>query len=297
MSSLLLELSATARAVAQAVAPSVVSIGRNGRGAGIVLAPGQVLTNAHNLRDRTTQVTFADGRAVQATVAGIDVDGDLAVLTVDTAGATPLPWRDDDTNAGDVVFAAAPNGRGIRVTFGLVTTTGRPFRGPRGRRIDGSIEHSAPVARGSSGGPIVDPEGRLVGINTHRLGDGFTLALPADAELRRRADELARGESPERHRLGVAIASAAVSRRLRRAVGLPDRAGLLVRGVEPGSPAARAGIEEGDLLVGAAGTPLDSTDALFAALAAAAESLELVVLRGTDERPVTVTFAPTTRSG
>ena len=107
MSSLLLELSTTARAVAQAVAPSVVSIGRNGRGAGIVLAPGQVLTNAHNLRDRTTQVAFADGRAVQATVAGIDVDGDLAVLTVDTAGAPPLPWRDDDTNAGDVVFAAA----------------------------------------------------------------------------------------------------------------------------------------------------------------------------------------------
>jgi serine protease Do len=290
-SSLLSELSAAARAVAQAVAPSVVSIGRNGRGAGIVLGPGQVLTNAHNLRDRTTQVTFADGRAVQATVAGVDLDGDLAVLTVDTGGASALPWREDDTVPGDVVFAAAPNGRGIRVTFGLVTTTGRPFRGPRGRRIDGSIEHSAPVARGSSGGPVVDPEGRLVGINTHRLGDGFTLALPADAELRRRAEELARGESPERRRLGVAIASAAVSRRLRRAVGLPDRAGLLVRGVEPGSPAAHAGIQEGDLLVGAAGAPVDSTDALFAALAAATGSLELVVLRGAEERTVTVTFA------
>jgi serine protease Do len=290
MTSLLLELSAAARSVAATVAPSVVSIGRNGRGAGIVLAPGQVLTNAHNLRDRTTQVTFADGRATQATVAGVDLDGDLAVLTVDTGGATPIPWRADATEPGDVVFAAAPNGRGVRVTFGLVTTAGRPFRGPRGRRIEGSIEHSAPVARGSSGGPLVDPEGRLVGLNTHRLGDGFTLAMAADADLRRRVDELARGESPERRRLGVAIASAAVSRRLRLAVGLPDRAGLLVRGVEPESPAARAGIQEGDLIVAASGSAIDGTDALFAALGAATDAIELVVLRGAEERTVTVSF-------
>jgi S1-C subfamily serine protease len=292
MTSLLTELSSAARAVAARVAPSTVAIGRNGRGSGIVLAPGQVLTNAHNLRDRTTQVTFADGRAVQATVAGVDLDGDLAVLTVDTAGATPFAWRTEAVEPGDVVFAAGPNGRGVRVTLGLVTTTGRPFRGPRGRRIDGSIEHSAPVARGSSGGPLVDADGQLVGINTHRLGDGFTLALPADADLRRRVDELARGESPERRRLGVAIASAAVTRRLRRAVGLPERPGLLVRGVEAGSPAANAGIQEGDLIVRAGGTDVTDTDALFAALEGAGDSIDIVVVRGADERSVTVTFAP-----
>jgi serine protease Do len=291
MTSLLTELSSAARAVAARVAPSTVAIGRNGRGSGIVLAPGQVLTNAHNLRDRTTQVTFADGRAVQATVAGVDLDGDLAVLTVDTAGATPLEWRAEPVEAGDVVFAAGPNGRGVRVTLGLVTTTGRPFRGPRGRRIDGSIEHSAPVARGSSGGPLVDAGGHLVGINTHRLGDGFTLALPADADLRRRVDDLARGESPEQRRLGVAIASAAVTRRLRRAVGLPDRPGLLVRGVEAGSPAARAGIHEGDLLVAAAGTDVADTEALFAALERAGDTIDIGVVRGTEERTITVPLA------
>jgi serine protease Do len=290
MTSLLTELSTAAKDVAARLAPSVVSIGRNGRGAGIVFAPGQVLTNAHNLRDRTTQVTFADGRAVQATVAGVDLDGDVAVLTVDTAGAPPLEWRTDDVAAGDVVFAVAPTGRGVRVTFGLVTATGRPFRGPRGRRIDGSLEHSAPVARGSSGGPLVDTDGRLVGLNTHRLGDGFTLALPTDADLRRRVDELARGESPERRRLGVAIASAAVTRRLRRAVGLPDRPGLLVRGVEAGSPAARAGIQEGDLLVAAAGADVSDTDVLFAARDRAEDTIELVVVRGAEERTVTVRF-------
>jgi serine protease Do len=292
MTSLLDELSAAARVVAERVTPSVVAIGRNARGAGIVVAPGQIVTNAHNLRDRTTQVTFADGRTVQATIAGADLDGDLVVLTADTAAATPLGWKDDDTRSGDVVFAAAPTGRGVRVTFGLVTTVGRAFRGPRGRRIDGSIEHSAPLARGSSGGPLVDAEGRLVAINTHRLGDGFTVALPADEHLRQRIDELARGRAPERHRLGVAVASAGVTRRLRRAVGLPDRPGLLVRGVEAGSPAAQAGIAEGDLLVRAAGTDLSDTDTLFAALDAAGDTIELVVVRGVDdERTVTVSFA------
>jgi serine protease Do len=298
MTTLFEELTATTQAVAGRVGPSIVAIGRNARGTGIVLAPGQVLTNSHNLRDRTTQVTFADGRAVQATVAGVDPDHDLAVLTVDTAGAPSLEWHDGEVALGEVVFAAAPSGRGTRVTFGLVTTLGRPFRGPRGRRIDGSIEHSAPVARGSSGGPLVAADGRLVGVNTHRLRDGFTLAIPADADLRRRVDELARGESPQRRRLGVAVASPEVTRRLRRAVGLSERAGLLVRGVEDNSPAARAGIEEGDLLVKAAGTDLTSADALFAVLDAATDEIELVVLRGNDERTVTVRFAePTDDTG
>jgi S1-C subfamily serine protease len=289
---LLIELSDAARQVAARVVASVVSIGRTGRGAGIVVAPGQVLTNAHNLRDRTTQVTFADGRVVQATVTGIDLDGDLAVLGLDTGDAPPLAWSDTPAEAGDVVFGAALNGRGARVTFGLVTTTGRSFRGPRGRRIDGSIEHSAPLARGSSGGPLVDATGLVVGLNTHRLGDGFTLALPTDAELRRRVGELAKGESPERRRLGVAVASSGVTRRLRRAVGLPERPGLLVRGVEAGSPADHAGIRDGDLLVIAGGVELADTDALFAALETATDAIELTIVRGADERTVTVTFSP-----
>lgn len=288
--SLLTELSNAVRSVAATVGPSVVSIGRNARGAGVVVGAGQVLTNAHNLRDRTTQVTFADGRAVQATLAGIDVDADLAVLSVDTAAAPPITWAEVAASAGDVVFAVALGRSTPRVTMGLVTAIGRPFRGPRGRRIDASIEHAVPLARGSSGGPLVDVEGRLVGINTHRLRDGFALALPADAHLREQIDRLARGESPERRRLGVAVASADVSRRLRRAVGLPERSGLLVRGVESGSPAERAGIVEGDLLVAAGDAALDGTDALFAALDTSAATLDLTIVRGTDERVVTVRF-------
>src|SRR5690606_21202752 len=138
-----------------------------------------------------------------------------------------------------------------RVSFGIVSATERAFRGPRGRRIRGSLEHTAPLPRGSSGSPIVDADGAVVGLSTHRIGDGFYLALPADDELRERLDALAAGRTRQRVTLGVGLAPSGVARRLRRSVGLPERDGLLVRGVEPDSPADAAGLLEGDLLVAA----------------------------------------------
>ena len=95
------------------------------------------------------------------------------------------------------------------------------------------------------------------------MGDGFYLAVPADATLRERVDQLAAGQSPTHRRLGVSIAPAHVARRLRRAVGLPERDGLLVRGVEDGSPAAAAGITTGDLIVSAGGRDVGTADDLL----------------------------------
>src|SRR4029078_4852160 len=110
---------------------------------------------------------------------------------------------------GTAVFgASASHGGGTRVTFGMVSAIARAFRGPGGRRIDGSVEHTAPLARGSSGGALLDATAKLVGINTNRIGEGFYLALPADAALRSRVDALARGEAPGRPRLGVGVAPA-----------------------------------------------------------------------------------------
>src|SRR5262245_65964456 len=88
------ELSTLVRTTFEASGPSVVSIGRDGRGSGFVVAPGRVVTNAHNLRDQTTEVQFADGRTAQGTVQGSDLDGDLVVLEVDTADVTPLAWAE-----------------------------------------------------------------------------------------------------------------------------------------------------------------------------------------------------------
>jgi serine protease Do len=292
--SVLEELEQAVRQVADQVGPSVVGIGRGrGRGSGVVLADGLVATNAHNLRGEETTVVFAGDRSAVGRVAGVDVDADLAVIAVDTGGAPAVTWATDGAaRVGAPVFALANPGGQLRVTFGLVSGVGRAFRGPRGRRIAGSIEHTAPLPRGASGGPVVDSAGRVLGIDTNRLGDGFYLALPADAELRQRLDALGRGETPARPRLGVGIAPARVARQLRRAVGLPERDGLLVRVVEDGGPADRAGLRTGDLLVEAGGRPVTDTDQLYEVLDQVGEdqSLTLRVVRGTDELTVTVSF-------
>jgi serine protease Do len=287
------ELQAAVTAAAERVGPSVVGLGRGwGRGSGVVVAEGRVLTNAHVLRGDEVAVTRSDGQVVHGRVAGTDADLDVAVIEVDTGAVPAVTWdpaRLDSVAAGLPVFALAdPGGRGLRTTLGLVTATGRSFRGPRGRRIGGSVEHSAPLPRGSSGGPLVDAEGRLLGINTVRLEGGLILALPADEALRRRVDALAKGEAPARPRLGVALAPPRAARRLRAAVGLPERDGLLVRDVENGSPAAAAGLQRGDLLVGAGGRPVSGFDDLFDALETTEGPLTLTVVRGTDERDVSV---------
>lgn len=296
-SSLIDELSTTARSVLDKLGDSVVGIGQDSRGSGVVIADGKVLTNAHNLRDRTTQVTFADGRAVQGAVAGADEDGDLVVLDVDTAGAAQATWAERTPEPGDVVFALSRGGRRPRISFGMVSSVDVAFHGPRGRQVHGGVEHTAPLVRGSSGGPITDADGRVTGLNTHRTGRGFYVARPVDAALRSTIDDLAAGKSVVRPRLGVALAPPDVAAKLRASVGLPERVGLLVRGVEPGGPADRAGIAEGDLLVAAGDTVLDSIDALHDALAAAGDTLSLTVVRGNEERIVVLDFSTTETAG
>lgn len=276
--------------IAERVGPSVVGIGNRWRGgSGVVVGENRVLTNAHNLRGDEVGVTFADGRTADATILGVDADGDVAVLEVATEGSAALEiGATSAPRIGTPVVALGnPNGNGARVTIGFVSSVGSSFRGPRGRRVSGAVEHTAALAPGSSGGPIVDLEGRLLGINTNRLGGGFYQAIVADESLRDRVAALGRGESPTRRRLGVGLAPAHVARRLRRAVGLPERDGLLVREVEEGSPAAAAGIAEGDLIVEAGGRAISNPDDLFDALGTSGE-LAVTLVRGADELTVTV---------
>lgn len=286
------ELSELVRTVVASAGPAVVSIGRKGRGSGFVVAPGKVVTNAHNLRDRTTQVTFADGRTAQASVTGSDVDGDIVVLDVETGDAEPLAWADQQVAAGDVIVTVSAGRLQQRATWGQVSAADRGFRGPRGRRIAGAMEHTAPAAPGSSGAPVLDRHSKVVGLNTHRIDHGFYLARVADRELRERIVAMSEGQRFEPVQFGVAIAPEHVAARLRRAVGLPQQDGLLVRGVADGSPASGAGIREGDLLVRAGGRDLVTLDDLFAVLTdvAPGDELSLGVIRGTEETSVTAVF-------
>jgi serine protease Do len=291
------ELAEVTARVADQVAGSVVRIGRDGgRGAGTVIAQDRVLTSAHNLRGQDVTVTFADGRSEVGRVKGVDPDEDLAVIEVATGGNVPIDWSAAAVPAGlgSALFVVAPTPRaaGRRATFGAVSALPVAFRGPRGRLIDDGFEHTAPVGRGSSGGPVVDSQGRMVGINTHRPGDGFYIARPVTAALKEKVDGLAHGQVPSRHRLGVALTPPHVARRLRASVGLPAREGVLIREVSEGSPAAAAGLQRGDLITAAQGGDVESIDALLRVLDRLGDEavLALTVLRGSEELTVDVRF-------
>jgi serine protease Do len=257
------ELSAAVAKVAGLAGPGVVGIGgRWRRGSGVIVAENRVLTNAHNVHGDEATCVFADGRRARGRLLGEDMDGDLAVLEVDTAGAAALPWANAKSAPaiGSIVFAVASAAAGgIRTTVGMITGVERSFRGPGGRLIGGSIEHTAPLASGSSGSPVLDGDGRLLGINTQRIGEGFYLALPADESLRARIDALGRGESAVRPRLGIAVA--------------PGRTVFL----------------EGDLIVSAGGAPIEDPDGLHEALAKAGSGkLDVGLVRGVEELTVAV---------
>ncbi len=272
--------------------PAVVGVGGGSRpGTGTVIAPGRVVTSAGNLRRGEATVSFGPEREETGEALAVDRDLGLAVVGVDTVGVEPLEWPDEDPEpeiGTPVIALANPGGRGLRATPGFVSAPGRSFRGSRGRRIRDAVEHTAPLPRGSSGGPLLDAEGGLIGFNAIRLEGGLIVALGANAELRENVDRLAGGETPARGHLGVAVAPPRAARRMRRAVGLPERDGLLVRAVEDGSPAERAGIAQGDLIVAAGDTEVDGVDALHTALDEAASRLSLTVIRGTDERELKV---------
>jgi serine protease Do len=283
------EIQQAVSAAAEKVGPSVVGLrGRRARGSGVVVAPGKVLTTAHALGGDRVGVRFADGRRVEGEVAATDPALDLAVVTVDTGDAPVVELADvAPGSAGEPVLALArPAGRGLRVTLGFVSAAERRFRGPRGRRLE-AIEHTAPLPPGSSGGPLVDRAGRLLGLNAVRLEGGLILAL-ATSPVRDAIERLLSGEAPARRELGVAIAPPRVARRLQSALGLPERDGVLVRGVAADGPAARAGLRRGDLIVGVNGRDADDLDVLYSALEQGEPELSLTIVRGGEEQELRV---------
>ena len=289
-----LQLESAIREAADRLGPAVVGVLGGWRGgSGTVVAPGRVLTSAHNLRHEATAVSFVDGRAEDGQVVGLDLDLDLAVIRVDTRDIAPVDRsaNTDGVSIGRGILAMSnPGGRGLHVAPGFVSSVAGSFRSPRGRRVKAAIEHTAPLPRGSSGGPLIDLEGRLLAINSVRLNPGLVLAVPIGGSTADRIDALGRGERSRTPRLGVAVAPPHAARRLRAAVGLPPQDGVLVRSVQDGSPADRAGLAPGDLIVAAGGVPLERVDGLYDALEAAQSGgrLDLGIVRGTDERQVLV---------
>jgi serine protease Do len=278
--------------LAESAGPGVVGLRGGARGgSGVVIAPDRVLTLASRLRAEQVEVVRADGETVTGTVLATDADLDVAVIEAPTAGAPVLRWSEDGSPGigTEVIALGDPGGSGLRVTAGSVSARPLTLRGRHGRPLPGVIEHTAPLPRGAGGGPLLAADGSILGINARRGDGGLILALPA-SELRPRVDALLAGRTAAPRRLGVAILTPRAARRMRAAVGLPERAGLLVRGVEEDSPADRAGVTRGDLVVALDGHDIAGIDDLYAVLDGARGATTLLVVRGAEELELEVTL-------
>jgi serine protease Do len=163
------------RDIAERVGPSVVGLATRRGGSAIVVAAGRALTLARTVAGLDAVTAVVGGERVEARVVGRDEQADAAVLAFDAA-APAITWAPDDAGIGigsEVLALGDPGGRGLRATPGHVASAPRGVRGPRGRLIDGVLEHTAPLPRGTGGGPLVDGEGRVVGLNAVRRPGGL----------------------------------------------------------------------------------------------------------------------------
>jgi S1-C subfamily serine protease len=245
---------------------------RQGGGSGFVFTPdGLILTNSHVVHDAARiAVTLADGRRMPATVIGDDPASDLAVIRMDRPsfdepGLTVASLGDSQRlRVGQIVIAiGAPYGFQSTVTAGVVSALGRSLRSYSGRLIDDVVQTDASLNPGNSGGPLVDSFGRVVGVNTATIlpAQGICFAIGINT-AKFVASRLLRDGRIRRSYIGVSAQTVPVHRRVVRFYDLPKETGAMVLSVEDASPAKRAGLREGDVIVSLEGKPVAGVDDL-----------------------------------
>jgi len=312
--------SRTVTAVAAAVSPSVVRIdvqggeqkgqqrpGRRprapnesvGSGSGFVFTPdGFVLTNSHVVSGaKRITITMLDGRKLPGHLVGDDPDTDLAVVRLmEAADLTPVTFGDSSAlRVGQIAVAVGnPFGFDSTVTAGVVSALGRSLRTQAGRLVDDVIQTDAALNPGNSGGPLVDAQGRVIGVNTAMIlpaqGICFAIAVNTASFV---VGKLIHEGRIRRSYLGVAGQNVPLHRRVVRFHDLPLESAVFVVGVEPASPGERAGLRDGDMIVGFDGKPIAGIDDLHRLLTEdlAQKETTLLVVRGSERLALNVTPA------
>ncbi len=297
--------------VVERVAPSVVSVEIKqrrrsgsreaaGAGSGFVFTPdGFILTNSHVVHGASdVNVAFADGRRLRAELIGDDPETDLAIVRVTTSVLTSAPLGDSASlRVGQVVIAIGnPLGFQSTVTAGVVSALGRSFRSVNGRLIDNVIQTDAALNPGNSGGPLLDSRGHVVGVNTAVIlpAQGICFAVAVNT-VKLVAGQLIAHGRVRRGRIGVGGQNVALPRLAARAHRLERPSGVLITTIEDGSPAARAGLQPGDIIVGFGGEAVRGIDDLHRLLTAdrIGTGTTIIALRRADrlELPITTVEA------
>jgi len=295
-------LDAYSRAVidaVEAIGPAVVKIDADrGAGSGVIVAPdGLVLTNSHVIqRAARTTVTLPDGRARRADVVGDDPDTDLAVLRVSVLAGESVPWAtlgdSRSLRVGQIAIAIGnPFGFHHSVTAGVVSALGRSLRARSGRLMDDVVQTDAALNPGNSGGPLVNTRGEVIGINTAMIlpAQGLCFAIASNT-ARFVAGRLIRDGRIRRSYIGIAGQNVPIPRAVARANQLAVSSGVFVTSVEPKSPAALAGICDGDVILSFATDAVTAIDDLHRLLTADRIGVPtpVTLLRSAERRQMTV---------
>ena len=280
--------------VAEAVSPSVVRIqvqsrrGRDSGGSGFVFTPdGFILTNSHVVHGaERIKVATLDSGEYNAHLIGEDPDTDLALVRIDAPGLHSVRLGDSrKIRVGQLVVAIGnPYGFQYSVTAGVVSALGRSLRSQSGRLIEDVIQTDAALNPGNSGGPLVNARGEVIGVNTATIlpaqGLCFAISIGTAQFI---ASKLIRDGVIRRGYIGVQAQTAPINRNIARYYNLAINTGVLVLVVEPNSPAEKAGLREGDVIVAVAGEPVEGVDVLHRLLSEETVNVrtDLVVIRGT----------------
>ena len=281
------------QAVAKAGESTVLVNGRRRFPAsGIVYAADLILTADHVVeRDEDISVTLADGTNVNASIAGRDPGSDLVLLRLDKIKTTPAEKASHEARVGQVVIALGrPSPEGIEASLGIISGVGGPVRTGRGGLLERYLRTDAIPFPGFSGGPLIDTDGKVVGLNTSGLAHGAAITIPAYLAWSD-AENLAKFGYIKRGYLGIRSQQVELTADLRRSLGREQEAALLLVSVESGSPAEAGGLIVGDILVAIEKQAVVDHDELMVHLAGekVGKPISMQILRGGQPLEVTVT--------